>query len=196
MNKKVTFLLAMAIVAVIIVIMIFKVANSNDVNSDDVALSKTQSVVLEHNLDIDYPQSPRAVVKYYAELSQCMYDTDNTDKDVSDLAVQSRKLLDDELVAQQTDDEYLSSLKKTIKKFADEKRRIVSFTVSSTTDVNYYSLDSGDQMASLYCIYTLQKGSLNYSDNEEYILRKDSDGHWKIIGWQSALNNSSSDGSN
>ncbi len=195
-NKKVTLLLAMAIVVVIIVIVFFRLANSNDVNEGEVSLSKTQSVILEHNLEVDYPQSPKAVVKYYAELSQCMYESGNTEKDISDLAVQSRKLLDDQLVAQQTDEEYLSALKKTISKFASEKRRIVSFTVSSSTDVNYYKADSGDEMASLYCIYTLQKGSLNYSDNEEYILRKDGDGHWKILGWQSALDKNGSNGSN
>ena len=195
-NKKLTLLLAMAIVAVIVIIMFFRIANSKDVNEGEVSLSKTQAVILEHNLEIDYPQSPRAVVKYYAELSQCMYDTGNTDKDVEDLAVQSRKLLDDELVLQQTDEEYLADLKTTISKFASEKRRIVSFTVSASTDVDYYTLDSGEEMSSLYCIYTLQKGSLNYSDNEEYILRKDSDGHWKILGWQSALENSNSNGSN
>lgn len=196
MNKKmVTLLLAMAIVVVIIVIVFFKTANSKNYNEGDVALSKTQSVILEHNLDIDYPQSPRAVVKYYAELSQCMYDTQNTEKDVADLAVQSRKLFDNELYMQQTDEQYLTDLKSTIKKFTGEKRRIVSFTVSSSTDVEYYTLDSGDDMASLYCIYTLQKGSLNYSDNEEYILRKDSSGHWRILGWQAAIDNSNSDGS-
>ncbi len=195
-NKKLTLILAMAIVVVIVVVMFFRLANSKNVNEGDVSLSKTQSVVLEHNLQVDYPQSPKAVVKYYAELSQCMYESGNSEKDISDLAVQSRKLLDDELVAQQSDEEYLAALKKTINTFAADKRRIVSFTVSASTDVNYYNSSGGDEMASLYCIYTLQKGSLNYSDNEEYILRKDGDGHWKILGWQSAIDKNGSNGSN
>ncbi|SFL13692.1 hypothetical protein SAMN05216390_11193 [Lachnospiraceae bacterium KH1T2] len=186
-SGKTKVVLVFVIIVIAAVAIFYYFINRPKSDENMTVLSKTQAVV-QRDLSIEYPKSPRAVVKYYAELSQCMYDTGNTEKDISDLAVQSRKLLDDELVAQQTSDQYLADLKSTIKKFADEKRRIVSFTISSTTDVDYATVDDGE-LASLYCIYTLQKGTLNYSDKEQYILRKDSEGHWKILGWQSAGGN-------
>ena len=190
-SGKLKVVLAILIVVVTIIVVFYRIANQKRADEGVQKLSSTQAI-LQRDLDINYPQSPRAVVKYYAELSQCMYESDTTETDIVELAVQSRKLLDDELVAQQSDEQYLAALKKTVESFAKEKRRIVSFTISSSTDVETYK-NNGDDMASLYFIFVLQKGSLNYSDNEQYILRKDSKGHWKILGWQPAAKNKSNE---
>ncbi|MCR5525854.1 MAG: hypothetical protein K6F39_00540 [Lachnospiraceae bacterium] len=186
-NGKTKVVLVFVIIVIAAVVVFYYFINKPKSDENMTVLSETQAVV-QRDLSIEYPKSPRAVVKYYAELSQCMYDTQNTEKDISDLAIQSRKLFDAELLAQQTEEQYLVDLKSTIKKFADEKRKIVNFTLSSVTDVEYATVDEGE-LASLYCIYTLQKGTLNYSDKEQYILRKDSEGHWKILGWQTAGGN-------
>ncbi len=147
-------------------------------------LSRTQET-LQKDLSINYPQTPRAVVRYYAELSQCMYDSQTTGEELGQLGIQSRKLLDDELVAGQTDAEYLASLNAAVAAFAKEKRRIISFTISSTNDVQYNTNEYGE-LATLFCYYTMQKENQTYSDNEQFILRKDDEGHWKILGWQQA----------
>lgn len=147
-------------------------------------LSATESTI-QKNLDINYPQTPKAVVRYYAELSQCMYDPSNTDTEIEAIADQSRYLFDEELKAQQSDQEYLKSLKTTIASFIRDSRKIVSFTISPSSEVVYSKTDIGE-MASLYCTYTMQKGSVSYTDAEHFLLRKDGDGRWKILGWQSA----------
>ncbi len=161
-------------------------------------LSATEYVI-QKDLDINYPQTPKAVVRCYAELSQCMYDPSNTDQEIERIAEQSRFLFDEELKAQQTDQEYLRSLKGIIASFIKDSRKIVSFTVSPSSEVVYDTTDIGE-MASLYCTYTMQKGSISYTDAEHFLLRKDKDGRWKILGWQSAGNeaavNSSSSGGN
>ena len=146
-------------------------------------LSATEATI-QRDLSINYPQTPKAVVRYYAELSQCMYDPANSDEQIAEIARQSRDLFDDELKAQQTDEQYLASLKSTIAGFINDNRRIVSFTVSPSSEVIYSKLDIGD-VASLYCTYTMQKGSVSYSDPEHFLLRRDGDGRWKILGWQS-----------
>lgn len=147
-------------------------------------LSATEATV-QKDLSINYPQTPKAVVRYYAELSQCMYDPTNTDEEVEAIARQSRELFDEELKSQQSDDDYLQSLKNTIAGFLQDNRRIVSFTITPSSEVVYNTLDIGE-VASLYCTYTMQKGSVSYSDPEHFLLRKDGDGRWKILGWQSA----------
>ena len=40
-------------------------------------------------MEANYPQTPREVVKYYAELSQCMYDSETKEKDIQELAALS-----------------------------------------------------------------------------------------------------------
>ncbi len=147
-------------------------------------LSPTESVI-QKDLSINYPQTPKAVVRYYAELSQCMYDPTNSDQEVEEIARQSRLLFDEELKAVQTDYEYLSSLKGTIASFIRDSRKIVSFTISPSSEVVYDTTEIGE-MASLYCTYTMQKGSVSYTDAEHFLLRKDGEGRWKILGWQSA----------
>ncbi|MCR5627382.1 MAG: hypothetical protein K6F99_08690 [Lachnospiraceae bacterium] len=180
-------LLPVVIIAAALVVIFYFVVN-RQMTTKDAPLSKVQSV-LQRDLKYNYPQSPKAVVKYYAELSQCLYLEENTDDDVKAVGTQMRLLFDEELKAQQTDAQYMSSLLTTVEQFRQDSRYIVSFSTSSASDVVYVNNDLGE-LASLYCMYTMRKEGQNYSDNERFLLRKDIDGHWKILGWQPAKDNS------
>ncbi len=138
--------------------------------------------VLLRNLDTDYPPSPKEVVKYYAAITKCFYDGQFSDYQLQELASRSRDLLDDELKANQTDAEYLESLKFDISSYKDKDIKISSYSVSSSVDVEYKTTEKGD-LAMLYCLYNLRQGSTLMSSNHEFILRKDEKGHWKILGW-------------
>ncbi len=174
----------MVLVLLVFLVVFYFVANGERKDEQLTKLSSTEATI-QRDLSINYPQTPKAVVRYYAELSQCMYDPTNTDKEVEMIAEQSRLLFDDELKARQSDADYLASLKNTIAAFINDNRKIVSFTVSPSSEVVYDKLDIGE-VATLYCTYTMQKGSVSYSDPEHFLLRKDGDGRWKILGWQSA----------
>ncbi|SKB87836.1 hypothetical protein SAMN06296386_107146 [Lachnospiraceae bacterium] len=181
------FVLALVVILLLFLVVYYFRINRVRAKEDTVVLSETQSAI-QRDLSANYPQTPKAVVRYYAELSKCMYNPDNTDKEVEELAAQSRRLLDESLVARQSDIEYLASLRSTIAGFIQDKRKIISYTTSSSSEVVYATTDLGDT-ASLYCNFTMQKDSLNYIDSEQFLLRKDKDGHWKIVGWQSANQN-------
>ena len=154
----------------------------NERTSAEFSLSPTEQV-LQRDLSIDYPQSPKAVVKYYAQLSQAMYDEQNTDEQIKRLAHQSRRLFDSELYNNQTDEDYLARLMREIENDKKDGRKIMSFSLSAATDVEYQKTDDGEY-ATLYCNYPMQKEGAIYSDKEHFILRKDGEGHWKILGWQ------------
>ncbi len=172
------------ILCLLVFLVVFYFVANGERHDDLEKLSATQATI-QRDLSINYPQTPKAVVRYYAELSQCMYDPANTDEEIEAIAVQSRMLFDDELKAQQSDKEYLASLKTAIAGFLKDNRKIVSFTVSPSSEVMYSTLDIGE-IASLYCNYTMQKNSVSYTDAEHFLLRKDDKGRWKILGWQSA----------
>ena len=173
----------MVLVLLVFLVVFYFVVNRE--RKDELTKLSSTEATIQRDLSINYPQTPKAVVRYYAELSQCMYDPTNSEKEVEMIAKQSRLLFDDELKARQSDAEYLASLKNTIAAFLSDNRRIVSFTVSPSSEVVYDKLDIGE-VATLYCTYTMQKGSVSYSDPEHFLLRKDGDGRWKILGWQSA----------
>ena len=174
----------MVLILLVFLAVFYFVANRERKDGQLTKLSATEATV-QRDLSINYPQTPKAVVRYYAELSQCMYDPTNSDEEVEMIATQSRLLFDDELRARQSDSDYLRSLRNTISAFLNDNRRIVSFTVSPSSEVVYDTLDIGE-VATLYCTYTMQKGSVSYSDPEHFLLRKDNEGRWRILGWQSA----------
>ncbi len=178
----------LTILLLIFLAIFYYLMNRNSAEEKAEVLSDTKKVLYEYDLSINYPPTPKTVVEYYAKLSRCMYDTGNSAEDIEELATQSRLLFDEELLQNQTYDQYLQSLKAEIKSFEKDRRKIVNFSLSSASDVEY-DTNSNGELATLYCMFTMQKDNLTYSDNEEFILRRDEDKHWKILGWRSAARN-------
>ena len=138
--------------------------------------------VLMRNLETNYPPSPKEVVKYYCEITQCFYNEPHTDEELEELALQIQKLYDDELVANQTQEEYLQNLISDIAVMKEQELVISSFSTSASTDVEEFTED-GYEWARLYCNFSIRQATTMLSSNEQFLLRKDEDGHWKIFGW-------------
>ena len=139
--------------------------------------------VLARDLSINYPPTPREVVKYYSEITQCFYNEELTEDDVYALGMKARELYDAELAANQTEADYIDSLKYDIEEFNRYKRTIVSYNPSSSVDVETFSED-GFEWARLYCNYGIKQNEILYNSNIVFILRKDENEHYKIYGWK------------
>lgn len=148
---------------------------------DDVVISNVDNVVLR-NLDINYPPTPKEVLKYYSEITMCFYEENLSEEDLVRLAQTARKLYDAELCADVTEEEYLASLREDILEFNSLGIVVSGYTVSSSTDVEEFVVD-GRECARLYVTYRLRQGTEYIYSNEVFIMRKDEDGHWKILGW-------------
>lgn len=144
-------------------------------------VTKTEQM-LQYDFDKKYPPSPKEVVKYYSEITQCFYNEENSEEDIYALAMQIQKLYDDELTGNQTEEEYIEKLKVEIASMKQNGLIISSYSTSSSTDVEYYT-EGGHEWASLYCVYGIRKGTAVRNSNEKFLLRKDEAGHWKIYGW-------------
>ena len=152
-------------------------------NSEDVGtITKTQQVLLR-NLDANYPPTPKEVVKYYCEITQCFYNETNTEEEIRELAVQIQKLYDDDLIANQTQDGYMQNLITDIISMNQQGVVVSSYSTSASTDVEEFTED-GYQWARLYCNFVLRQETTLINTNEQFLLRKDENGHWKIYGWQ------------
>ena len=188
--KKATGARALVFCAVMVLLVVgyyYYLSNRNvpqpeEAVPEEEVLTPTQEVLLR-NLDTNYPPTPREVVKYFSEITQCFYNEENTEEEIEALGLKIRELYDDELVENQTEENYLASLKFDIEEFKKNNRTISSYAPSSSVDVDTFSEDGYD-WARLYCIYGIKQGELLYNSNIVFVLRKDEQGHYKIYGWK------------
>jgi len=182
-NNSSRVVISVAIIAAAVLGAFALLSNRSDkeLSSESVKITPVQEVLLR-DFATNYPPSPKEVVKEYSEISRCFYGEKYTEEEFSALAAKSRELFDDELVANQTDEQYLAALKADVASYKDADKVISSFSVSSSTDVDYYDY-LGDKWAQLYCIYSMRVSTTITPVKEKYLLRKDANGHWKIFGW-------------
>ena len=178
-------IIAVLLLAAVIVSSFAMLANRN--KKVDVTPEKLTAVqeVLARNLDINYPATPKEVLKFYSEVTRCFYSEEYSEEELDRMAKLSRTMLDSELYAQQTEEDYLNDLKIDIDLFHSKNMTISSYSVSSAADVDYYQYENAD-WAKLNCIFSIRIGTRIESTNEEFLLRKSEDGHWKIFGWRVA----------
>ena len=149
---------------------------------DKTVITAVQNVLLK-NLDTDYPPTPREVIKYYSDVVKCAYNETYTDEQLEQMAEKLLTLYDEELAENNPKDVYIDDLVQDVKEFVNSGYSIVSYTVSSSTDVKEYTYE-GRQCASLYCTYSVKKGADYVSSQQLYVLRKETEtGHWKILGF-------------
>ena len=137
---------------------------------------------LSYKFERNYPPTPKEVVKLYSDITQCYYNQTYSDEELEELAKMSMKLMDPELRLNNPEEAYLESLKTEIADKRSQDCKIYSYNTSSSTDVEYYTKD-GREIASLYCTYTIRLGTSMGNTTEQFLLRKDEEGHWKILGW-------------
>lgn len=154
----------------------------NEDPNEDVKVSAVQEVLLR-NLEKNYPPSPREVLKYYGQIIQCLYSEEYTEEEFEGLANKALELYDDELALNQTPQQYLDDLKWDIGNWKEEKTVVSSYSLPSSTDVEFFSED-GYSWARLYFGLNLRNGTQLEVTNVVYLLRKDDQGHWKIYGWK------------
>ena len=180
------FFLFLAIACVLLAYYLLNLRVQQSKPEDYIQLTKVQEV-LSRNLESNYPQTPKEVVKYYSELTKCFYNEEYTDEEFDALAKQALALYDYELVANKTEEQYLNDLKSEILIFKESNKAISSYSTSASTDVYYFEED-GYQFSRLYCNYNLRVGTVMQTIEEIFLLRMDLEGHWKIYGWDLAEN--------
>lgn len=169
--------------------------NKEETSTDQAAsrsiqdMTDTQKLIAEAAYK-EYPSTPVQVLKYYNDITTCFYNDDYTEDELMQLARISRRMLDVELVAQQSDDSYFSQLKKDIanlKMQGDYGTTIYNIDVTPSMDVDYFEHE-GYECARLYDTFTLKQmvsGTIYYPVVRYiYVMRRDEEGHWKILGFK------------
>lgn len=157
--------------------------NSGSGTAEEQVGTKNEDGLLRRNLEKDYPLTPTAVVSYYSDLVLAYYRDKCEDSIREKLLVKSRELYDDELLANNPEEDQLLSLQEDIKEYQANKKQIIRYTVCKPEEVEYGDLN-GEDVALLQTVYRVREKKDFMDINEEFFLRKDGSGHWKIVGWQ------------
>ncbi|MCR4755525.1 MAG: hypothetical protein K5868_08335 [Lachnospiraceae bacterium] len=160
--------------------------NYNERKETEVVLTPAQSLLLL-NFEINYPPTPKEVVKQYMEFSKVLHNEDLTDEEVNDVGIKLLEILDDDLANNKSKEDYLLDLKSELKTFKNNNYSIVNMYTSQSTDVEYFTVED-KECASLYGTFNIRTASGTQVLTDIFILRKDANGHWKIYGWQPIQN--------
>lgn len=162
----------------------FYYLSSKDKTVDKKSDTEVEEVTKLINKDLDnsYPATPREVVEFYSRILSCYYGGKCDDEEIEQLAAQSRKLFDDELNNKNPYEEYISNLKAEIKQYKEEKKKISTYIIEKSGDIEYKTFQS-HFYAKVDCAYYIKGEGVTSRTLETYTLRKDSAGRWKILYW-------------
>lgn len=158
---------------------------SQDNKEDEKNLTEIEKVIVK-DLKNNYPKTPREVVKFYNKIVKCYYGDEPTEKQLNDLVDQMMCLMDDDLVLVNPRDVYYNSVVKDIAQYKDEKKQLVSTDVCDSNDVKYVTDDKDgdtekDELAYVNASYFINTDGQFAYTYQQFVLRQDEDGRWKIL---------------
>ena len=171
----------LALGAVVIVGLYFMfVGTKKDPGEEQYNLTAVDEITTT-NLEKNYPANPRKVVDLYANIMKVLYKEEYTDGQQDKMLEVLQGIMDDELLAGQSDFE------KSIKNEVAERKKgdySISNYIVQNSEPEVLNV-SGKKMCNVECLFSLRKGSTGTIANYyQFILRQDEEGRWKILGWQ------------
>lgn len=181
MKKTIRTIIVVTIFAGLILGYYYYLSTRNSNGAENSADKQTEiEKVLDLNLNLDYPATPREVVKVYNRFLACYYNENPSEKEVKKLAAKQRALLDQELLDYNPEETYYANISADVKKHEEEKRTIQTATVCGTNEVIYKTVDARE-CAYVTCSYFVKVDNAFESTVQRYVLRKDEDENWKIL---------------
>lgn len=180
--KKAIRIGLMVILSVCIVVgYYYYLSHKNDDQSSESTKELTEvEKIINYDFDEKYPSTPREVVKWYNRIITAYYAEEFSDEELEKMAGQAQKLMDDELLKYNPKDEYLANVKKDIDNYHERKKEIVQSSVCDSDDITYAKVEDSE-CAYVNAYYFAKEGSDYSRTYQEYVLRKDEEGHWKIL---------------
>lgn len=175
----------LCILAVAIVGYYFYLSNRTTKDPTDKAAKTTKIEDVLAKDATKVTNTPREAVKFYSTILLCLYNESPNEEEIAALGDKAREVLDAELISNNPKETYLEDLRTEIGEYSKAKRIVMSYVVESSEDVKYYT-EQEKEYAIVNTTYTLRETETFTRTSEEYILRKDEEGYWKILGWRIA----------
>ena len=148
-------------------------------------LTEMEKVIVK-DLKNSYPKTPREVVKYYNRIMKCYYGDTPTEEQYKALLEQERLLWDEDLLLNNPKDVHYQSVLNDIQYFKDNNIKLVSTDVCDSNDVLYVTDEKDgntevDQIAYVEASYFMNNNGKFVYTYQEYVLRQDENGRWKVL---------------
>lgn len=182
MKKYKTLIIISVLIAMGLLYYYYLSSNDKTVEKKSDAEVDEVSKLINKDLDNSYPATPREVVEFYSRILSCYYGGKCDENEIERLAAQSRKLFDDELNSKNPYEEYVKNLKADIKQYKEEKKKISTYIIEKSGDIEYKTFQS-HFYAKVDCAYYIKGDGVTSRTLETYTLRKDSAGKWRILYW-------------
>ncbi len=184
-NKGVVRTTITVVIMVVLVLGYYAyISNRKAIELQNTKVSEADRLILE-DIEGNYPKKPRDVVKLHVRMLQQIYAAELDDDKLSKMVDQMRRLYDDRLLNNQgnSKEEQLSSIRAEIDSHDGKKYKITNYDIDEESQTLYSEVD-GEDVANLYATYTILDDKATYKQVYLYVLVKDKDGHFKILGWQ------------
>lgn len=187
MNNKLKVVIRVGIVSLIcaaLVVGYFLYLNNKNSKPSDQDEQLTEAEIIETtDFDKNYPESPRAVVKWYNRIATVIYNNDLGDVKLEEVGEQERKLLDDDLLKLNPEKDFYKRLEAEMKENQERQRSIVSSEVCKSSDITYKTVNGYD-CAYVYAYYFGKEGNNFTRTYQKFCLRKDKQDRWKILTFE------------
>lgn len=176
------FVIGMILVVLVVGYYVYMNNKVKSSKEEQTQVTAVQNVLLK-DLERSYPATPKEVVRYFCDITMCFYNEEYSEDELLQMAEKIQGIYDEELKENKTQEQYLKDLKSEIADRKQKKCTISGYELSSSTDVKSFTKD-GYSCASLYATFRMKQDGATAEVMEQFILRKDADGHWKIYGWE------------
>ncbi len=181
-SKKTVGLIIFIVIAAAAVLGIYYYLMNRPADSTDMVEVTETGELSSMDIMADYPASPRAVVDLYSRYMACLYNEEYTDEDFKTLITKMRLVMDDELLSVNPEDSYYEAMLLDVTDYKNKNWTIANYTIPDSDEVTYKDID-GQSMALLTVSYFIKENTSYAKSYQNYILRKDSSGLWKIYGY-------------
>ena len=161
-----------------------------------VALPDTEvGRLLAKDLNSKYPATPTEVVKLYWRINKCIYNEGMNDKEFDQLLEQLRTLYDEEFLSTEGNSfEQMSAGLKTDKEQRQKnKETLSSYVVQKNNDITEAEIDGKLCATVATSVLVKPKKGKSTKTYEQFMLRKNEQNNWKILGWKQIDANAAAD---
>jgi transcription-repair coupling factor (superfamily II helicase) len=184
-NRTLTTIVVMTIFAIIILLFYFYWSNRTAPLEEASVENLTEvEKLLNKDLELYYPETPREVVKLFGSMTKTLYDSPK-DEEVEALAKKIRELYDTEFNEKNPEEIYLQNLYTDIAAWKEKERRITNFLLVNE-DIEQEKEIGGVNYAVNYISYTIQENT-KFTETWRILLRQNDKANWKILGWEEVL---------
>ena len=172
--------IVLVILGAIIILGVYMILtrNKKPAKDEDYVLTTVDEITTT-DLSRKYPADARKVVDLYGKIMRTLYKETYTDDQQNKMIEVLAGIMDDELLENQNN--FAKSIKNEVKARKEGDYSIATYVVQAQ-EPEVVKVD-GRKMCSIECLFSLRQGTGHIVTTYEFIMRQDSLGRWKILGW-------------